>query len=57
MIIENPENFNNNEYESKYMDIESNFQIKCLFEKTTTIKKNAFKKDIIKRNLQKIFIN
>ena len=24
MIIENPENFNNNEYESKYMDIESN---------------------------------
>ena len=33
------------------------FQIKCLFEKTTTIKKNAFKKDIIKRNLQKILIN
>ena len=25
MIIENPENFNNNEYESKYMDIESNY--------------------------------
>ena len=33
------------------------FRIKCLFEKTTTIKKNAFKKDIIKRNLQKILIN
>ena len=32
------------------------FQIKCLFNTTTSIKPKTYKKDIIKRNLQKILI-